>query len=494
MKNIKYAFFLLLMMSSLSCKKWLELKPTDGLVREDFWQTKEQLQSAVIGCYSSLLSPDLVQQMFVWGEARADMVASTNFTTINEVNLMNAEIQSTNPLTNWNILYSIINNCNTVIEYGPEVIKHDNTINQEQLDAYIAEARGIRAYMYFYLLRVWGEAPLQLKGTVSDAKIDILPKSSQEEIYNQIVEDLNFAAEHAVTTFRNQDQDKGRMTRYTIYALQADVYLWMDKYKECIEACDRIINSNRFGLYDGSNPSDWYSAVFFKGNSTESIFELQFDAQRLNPWFATFADAASRRYTAAVSVQDELFPGDPLKPEEKDIRGDGGSYRGSDLVIWKHAGTLDANAVVTQNTSTRHWFVYRYADILLMKAEALAWVNKGQDALALIDIIRARAHALETTLESPDPNSPQAVSDYILKERAREFAFEGKRWFDLLRNAKRNNYARLDIITSMISRIAPPDRQQSMITKYQDVRSHFLPISISELQANKLLKQNPFYQ
>lgn len=495
-RNIKCWLVAIMFVSvSTSCNKWLELKPGDGLVKQDYWSTKEQLQSAVIGCYSSLLNPVLTENMFVWGELRADMVTTTNFTRLEQINIMNAEIQSTNAYTNWNVLYSTINFCNIVIENGPEVLKHDNTLTQQQLDSYLAEAKGIRALMYFYLLRVWGEAPIQLKGTVSDAELEIVAKSSKEDIYNLIVSDLEFAAQHAVTSYGNADQDKGRLTKYSIYALQADVYLWQDRYTECIEACDRVINSSRFGLYDGSNPSDWYSTVFFRGNSNESIFEFQFDQQRLNGWFSTFSDVAARKFIASPTIiQDEVFPADPQDAEAKDIRGDGASYRASDGVIWKHAGTLDLNTPVSQTNSFRHWFVYRYADILLLKAEALAWSNKGQEALDIINVIRTRANALESTLEFPDVASPESVSDYILKERSREFAFEGKRWFDILRNAKRNNYARLNLITDMVGKIASPDRQQSIITKYRDVNSHYLPVHLSELQANKLLEQNPFYQ
>jgi hypothetical protein len=86
------------------------------------------------------------------------------------------------------------------------------------------------------------------------------------------------------------------------------------------------------------------------------------------------------------------------------------------------------------------------------------------------------------------------LTDYILEERARELAFEGKRWFDVLRNAKRNNYARLDILISIAVKSAPPDRQQSIINKLLDSNSHYLPILLSELQISQNLEQNPFYK
>jgi hypothetical protein len=494
-KNIKIKLLVLvLLLATSSCKKWLDLKPQDGIVREEFWNTKEQLQSAVIGCYASMLTGTLVQNMFLYGELRADMLVATNFTFTSEIDIMNADIQSTNTMANWASLYSTINYCNTVIEYGPKVLESDGTLSQEQLDAYLAEAKGLRAYLYFNLLKVWGEVPLQLKASSSDSKIEQLPKSSKQEVYDQIVSDLEFAAKHAKNTYGNQDMDKGRLTRYSIYALQADVYLWDEKYAECIAACDKIIASNKFGLIDGKNPSSWFFNVYSKGNSNESIFELQFDQQALNPWFNLLGNTG-RRFTASpLIVPDEIFIVDGVNPDNKDIRGDGGSFRASDGVIAKHVvSTHGGEGFLAETSSYRHWFVYRYADVLLLKAEALAWSNKGQEALSLVETIRTRANAVESTLESPDPTIAADVSDYILRERAREFAFEGKRWFDLLRHSKRNNYARINIITDVISKIARPDKQQSMITKYKDPRSHYLPIHISELQADKLLVQNPFY-
>ncbi|MEJ6980711.1 RagB/SusD family nutrient uptake outer membrane protein [Pedobacter sp. P351] len=497
-KNIKYKILLvMLVLSSTSCNKWLELKPQDGIVREDFWTTKEQLQSAVIGCYTSLLNPTLVTNMFIWGELRADMVVLNPSAgqRPEDVNYTTAEILPTSALVNWSSLYTTINYCNTVIEFGPQVLASDPTLTQQQLNGYLAEARALRGLMYFYLLRVWGEVPLQLKASSSDSNIEQLAKSSKEEVFNQIVSDLDFAAVNAVTTYGtrlNEPMDKGRITTYAVYAIQADVYLWMDKYEECVAACDKVINSGRFGLIEGGN-AGWFNTVFVQGNSAESIFEIQFDNQALNPWYNTFANVP--RFVASALVTDELYGTDAVDPMNvKDVRGDGASFRVNDKFIWKHIGTNNINNTVTANSSNRHWFLYRYADILLLKAEALAWLSRGQESLDLINVIRDRANALPVTEQSPDIASPEELSDYILAERAREFAFEGKRWFDLLRHAKRNDYARLDLITNMIATIAPSDIQQSMITKYRDVRSHYLPIAFSELQADKLLEQNAFYK
>ena len=178
-----------------------------------------------------------------------------------------------------------------------------------------------------------------------------------------------------------------------------------------------------------------------------------------------------------------------------DIRGDGASARSTDNMIWKYSGLSNDNR--TQRASTQyfaHWFVYRYADILLMKAEAANQLNNGQEALDLITKIRTRATAVAATNPSPGPNDKTAIADFILDERRREFAFEGKRWYDLLRNARRNNYQRLNILLQMVTNTVPADRQQSAIAKYRDFNSHYFPIYFYELQTDKNLIQNPFYK
>ncbi|MBC8053912.1 MAG: RagB/SusD family nutrient uptake outer membrane protein [Sphingobacteriaceae bacterium] len=502
-KNIKFSFLaFILLLSATSCNKWLELKPQDGIIREDFWKTKEQLRSAVFGAYSSLLAvpekrPGLMQNMLVWGELRADMMGIGSSFTNNDMDYKNNEILPNSVYSNWATLYNTINVCNTVIEFGPTVRDNDKTISEAEVNEYLAEAYGLRAYMYFYLLRLWGEVPLQLKASSSDSKIEQLAKSSKEVIYNQIVSDLDFAARNIAENYGSNDQNKGRLTVYGIYALQADVYLWGENYTECIAACKRIEDSGKFGLIEGTDPELWFRELYITGNSNESIFEIQFDRDSQNPWFSLLA-AIPNRYAATFYMDDFFGITDPTTPTIRDIRSNGASYNQAlSGMLWKHVGTnYGSNTAVLNGNSDHNWIVYRYADILLMKAEALAWTGDGVKALELVDIIRNRSTPIfNGTVETVDPGIPYQVSDYILKERAREFAFEGKRWFDLLRHAKRKGYERgAQVIVDAVSKVAPPDRAEVILNKFKDYRNHYLPIATSELLADKNLVQNPYYK
>jgi hypothetical protein len=502
-KNIKFAALLIVtIVCSTSCKKWLETKPVDGRIREDYWKTQDQLRAAVVGCYVSLANTTLVQDFFEWGELRADMIALTPSTTNEEGQFASANILATSSLTKWNVVYSVINNCNTVIQYGPSVMNSDPTLTQTQLNAYLAEARGLRALMYFYLVRTFGEVPLQLTATSSDSTIQLLAKSSREDVLKVIVDDLTFAEQNSVLSFGSDARlNKGRLTRYGINAIQADVYLWMagsdhpEYYTNCITACDKVINSGSFGLIDGSSQIDWYTNVFFNGNSNESIFEIQFDSQLLNPFYDMFGNPSGKHFVGAPTLMDQVFTTDPVDPVNvKDIRGDAGSIRATDNVIWKFVGTPNINTIRTLSTTYAHWFFYRYADILLLKAEACAWAGKGQTALDLVTAIRTRARALPGSAQFPSATDPEAITEYILAERQREFAFEGKRWFDVLRCAKRDNYANINLIYPVVGTNAGSSKGLLIQGKYADIRSHYLPINVAELAADKNLVQNPFYQ
>jgi starch-binding outer membrane protein, SusD/RagB family len=497
-----------------SCKKWLDLKPEDGIIKEEFWKTKEQVNAAVLGIYAGMMEgssgsyttsgyvPSLSELFFVWGECRGDNIAPATFISADDLDLVNVNTQPTNVNVNWRPFYRIINLCNTVIEKAPEVLTQDNTFSQTQLDNYLSEAYAVRALMYFFLVRSFGDVPLKLEATLSDQNIQPLAKSPQSAVLEQVVNDLKLAEAKGVTTYGTQGSDKGRITKYTVNAILADVYLWMDKFNEALAECNKVINSQRFGLIKGAtingtlieyNP-DWFNMLYYTGNSNEGIFELQFDAQKLNPYYPIFSSSiSSRRWIMHPTIMERVFTVDFTNDLNYDIRGDGASVRAATSTIWKYVGA-SATALRSIDQSFAHWIFYRYADILMMKAEALNELGQGAAALDIIYTIRKRANALAATDLMPSPGDKSLIQDFILQERAREFAFEGKRWYDVLRFAKRNNYARIGVLLSSVAMSVSSNLQQSAQAKMQDHNSHYFPIYLFELQSNNLLVQNPFYR
>lgn len=493
-RNIFTAGLLLLVAFVSACDKWLDLKPQDGVIAEEYWQNKEHIRSAVTGIYISLITEvyarrHLSQELFMHGEIRTDMVELSAFATQEMIEYQYANMLPTNTLSNWGMFYKIINYCNNVIDNAPAVMGRDATLSQEELDAYVGEALAIRAWMYLNLARIWGDVPIKLYYTASDEEVEAMAKSPQAQVLETVVADLERALPMVRETFgMSIAADKGKVTKYTVHALLADAYLWQDEFQKAADACDAIIASEKFDLVPGA---DWLSQIFGQGNSVEGIFELQYDQQQLNPFYGWFRQVPP--FMAAANVYEDLFMFDLNDPNNFDVRGDQGALSTANNMIYKYHGWSRTQSKSLEESYT-HWIVYRYADILLMKAEALNHLGRGQEALDLIYTIRERANAMEGNDLAPGADDQYGITEFLVAERAREFAYEGKRWFDVLRNARRNNYERLDLITSMVLNFAPADRQQAMLNKYRDVNSHYLPIYFQEILRNGgVLEQNPFY-
>lgn len=496
MNIYKRLIFLFVIPLFISCEDALDLRPQDGIIREEFWKTKEDVQAAVIGAYSSLLnSPPGVRDrpipdyLFMWGELRGDMAIPTARASRDERDIATMNILPTNPLTNWSAFYRVINYCNTILDLAPAAQEMDPTFSPEELEGFMAEALAIRAYMYFTLARTFGDVPLKLEATLSDTDNFQIPKSPQQEVLEQVAADLEEAEALARENYGSNMANKGRFTTYAINAMQADVYLWLGEYNKTIEAANEIINSGNFALIPSNN--SWFTTVFAEGNSSESIFELQYSLQNQNPFYDMFVERP--RYQVAPTVLEDVFGINMNDPTEQDIRGERASMVASSATIYKYNG-LNRSERKPRNESDTNWFVYRYADVLLMKAEALNQLGRGAEALSIIEKVRERAEAIELTQMQVSADDTEGITDYILAERARELAFEGKRWYDVLRNARRNNYERIDLIKNMAITSVPPELQQSVLAKLENPNSHYLPIYFYELYANKALEQNPFYQ
>lgn len=483
-----------------SCNKWLELKPVDGIIREEFWQTKEQVQAAVNGMYASMMggtvSADinverpLPELFFLWGEARADMMIPTARATSEEIDITTLNILPTNRIVNWRFVYQTINYCNTVIDLAPAVLQSDATFTQSMLNEAMGQALAMRGLLYFYLVRSFRDVPLKLNATISDQDLIPIPKTSGDSIMLQVVDDLRRAETMVPESYGNFIRDKGRITRFAVNAILADAYLWMDRYNECIAECNKVVNSNRFGLLAGD--VTWFDRLYVQGGSAEHIFSLQFDAQKLNSFYFMHT-TVNRRWSAASHLMEDVFGLDIINfPPLEDIRGNNGSLRASDFTIWKYVGANANGNLRTLEESSADWIFYRFADIVLMRAEALNELNQPINAWEEVKKIRERAGAFDFK-GLPDSTNKTSMQDFILEERQREFAFEGKRWYDVLRVAKRNNYQRLDLLLTMATISVPPDRQQSALAKLRDVNSHYFPIFLNEVQTNRMLQQNPFY-
>jgi hypothetical protein len=168
-------------------------------------------------------------------------------------------------------------------------------------------------------------------------------------------------------------------------------------------------------------------------------------------------------------------------------------------VLWKYVGTEGTPSTVTgaaqsgyrngNQESDANWIVYRYPDILLMKAEALAQQSEFEQALQLVNQVRNRARVEPAA----DISSKNALEDIILEERAKELCGEGKRWFDLIRLGRRNNFERKDRFIEILADNKSYEEAEVIRSKYSNPDSWYLPIHQDEIDQNNQLVQNPYY-
>jgi starch-binding outer membrane protein, SusD/RagB family len=487
----KYFLISLIVLMQVSCNDWLELQPPGGLVRDEFWKTKEDVESVLMAAYSSFASMD--RMLFIYGEVRGDLLKGDVSQPRNEQFLMENNIYPDNSISNWNRFYQVINYSNEVIKNAPIVRGIDNTFTDFQMFSLLSEAYFLRSLSYFYLVRLYRDVPLILDPAETDDADFYLPKSTEEVVLNQIVDDLEKNRAFAPSGgFRTIEENKGRASKAAFDALLADIALWRFNYEDALRHIQRFEALSRESRDFLLMPSSRWFELFFPGNSLESIFEFQFDGNR-NQLNGTYG--LTQRFSYQYDPSQKALEMFAFEFSSEIVRGEGSSirkYGDDDYIIWKYVGQApDGQTARTgANQSSANWIVYRLADVLLMKAEALSQLERYNESLMIINTIRERANVPALSLA----NNPVAFEDAILQERALELAYEGKRWFDLLRMGRRNNFARKDKLIEIIVSNVPSTQKRILAVKLTNPLGWYLPIFDGEIERNKNLVQNPYYE
>lgn len=485
---------LLLLLSTLSCNSWLDLQPENQQTSDMFWESKEEVLAVLMSAYKQMRG---CQDKFVeWGELRGDGISLGAKATGDEQKIKSLDIVTSNGVCKWDDVYIVIGRANSVLKYGPQVLKRDPTFSQEVLNSYAAEAIFLRSVCYFYLVRTFECVPLVLEPYVDDSQEYAMPVSEENDVLQRITDDLYAYLEKCKPGYEETSikwQNKGRATQWAFYALIADIELWRGNYDKALEACQAIYRSKRFEMAAREN---WYS-IFYPGNSSEGIFELQYLSDGLSQnselWGWFYNDGSNTRFLLGSKAAN-LFENE--ESVETDLRGTKATYDPANQTIWKYGGTgiLGIGAKRSDKEKDANWIFYRLTDIKLMEAEAL--VMKGgeenlQKAHNIVTEIRNRAGL---TVALPLAESEEDALKMVLDERVCEFVGEGKRWFDILRVAKRDGYKyKKYLLDVLLDGISAKDRP-IWNSKLSDVKSYYLPIHEKEIENGKgVLVQNPYY-
>jgi starch-binding outer membrane protein, SusD/RagB family len=508
---------ILLVIAGTACKKWFVIVPDDGIYSQSYWKDRSDLEGALAGCYSAFSRS--VSKIFVLSEIRTDMLVEGSKSNGDMFKLKEGRIANSNSFVGWSEFYYTINLCNTVIKNGPKVLQSDLSISPAEVRSLLAEAYYLRSLTYFYLVRLYKEVPLILDPYENNEQTFNVPKSSEQAILSQITTDLETNQSYAVNEFTSSTfinaattddfyrayYNKGRVTKYAYWALMADVYLWTNENQKCVDACDSIINSGSFQLLTDTRVQDsdgaygtnswfqnFYSTLY---NFDEHIFTILYLANTGSNNVARYLSPDGEfNLVSNGSLLNDLYV------NTNDVRGNAATYLSSGYNVWKWVGTTEGNSTlrraigsINTNTSDQqnpNWIIYRLADVILMKAEAEGELGNLDLSNQLVNVIRRRAGAV--IYDDPAADI-QANEDRVLLERQLELAFEGKRWFDLIRNAKRNNWARKSLVVEAALRSSTLVSQGTIAASVSDTLGMYYPIAKDELSKNSSLVQNPFY-
>lgn len=506
-KIVKLTMLAALAVGATSCSDFFELKPQNQLVLDEFWQSESDVLSVVGSCYRTMQEQGFMQRVVIWGEFRSDNVILGNGDGGDISNIANLNILPSNSYTRWEDFYEVINLCNTVEHFAPQAAEIDPNFTTNQLNGYIAEVKGLRALCYFILVRTFRDIPLVLEPVIDDTQSFQVAQSDPEEVLQFLVDDLKQIEPKAFTSWSNKAYTKGRMTQNAIRALIADISLWLNNYDDCIEYCNRVINdTNNVITLDTS--AAYYRDIFIDGNSSESIFELQFS--RTSSTVANYTTVSyygtdggsssvmnSYDFTSTELFEktdhryyDYFYPSTSgVCPIKKYV-----SYRTDVNIDNVNSGSYSD---LQYNAGNSNWIFYRLPDIYLMKAEAL--VESGgslEEAYQLVSYTFDRANPdLEPGSVQPDAvGSRDAMRQLVVDERQREFLFEGKRYYDIIRRINRNR-GQFSVIVNqcLVPKYVTLD-QATVTRKLSDYDALFMPINETELKTNLELVQNPFYK
>ena len=440
----------LLGFSFSSCSDFLEQNPQTDLSENDFYKTADDIASAVNGAYSSLQESDIYGNWYVFGEIPSDNTRnqlSGSVTTQNEFDQFYIDTQNSMIANFWKAAYKVINRTNTVLGRIDGI-----EINAELANRYKLECKFIRALMYFNLVRVYGDVPLVLKEISISESYEIL-REPKENVYNQIIADLKEAQGLPVSYSTAED---GRATQGAAKALLANVYMTLHKYAEAETILAEIINSGRYSLLEntpGSLNIDGYKNVFspVNHNSKEGIFEIQFlkgGYGEGSNYANNFAPENSGTNVVAVGgTGGNNIPEMDIYNayEEGDLRRDFsmslGYYDNRKNNEWVESRYVCKfmDVPYQNNDASNNYPVIRYADVILMYAEALNQNGKTAEACKYLNMTRRRGFGYQTTETSPVDLQTTDKAQFALmveQERRVELAFENHRWFDLIRTGR----------------------------------------------------------
>ncbi len=473
-----FGLALLLTLGLPACQDPLKEEVYSFISTETFYKTEDDALAAVVAAYQPFIADQYYQRMYYQVlELPADQVTLLRNPTFMMVE--NFNITADHPFMSdlWLGIYRGVNRANTVIDRVSKI-----SMDEGKRATLVAEGHFIRAYNYFNLVRLFGAVPLSVSEVDLVGETDV-PKGSVDEIYELIINDLKIAENDLPPT--RSGPELGRATRWAAKTLLADVYLTRERWAEAAAKAAEVMASGQHRLLND------FSEVFRESreNNEESIFSIQFNTVN-GHWIASFSHAGGTDNPQCFSGV-QVFQVDEksdmwLNWDAQDGRRGFTVYdkfvnrAGKTVSVYDTPrptpafGKYNAPNEPAISNCPLNLHAYRYAEVLLLFAEATSQANGGPNAAAYDAVNQVRRRAYKQPLGQPSAFDlapgldAQAFRSAVVKERSYEFVMEGKRLYDLMRT---NQF---------------PQILQTLGKSYNP-KARLLPIPQAEIDANDAL-------
>jgi hypothetical protein len=455
MKTVTIALITLLIIQG-GCSNFLEENLQGKFSSATFYQTQQDALLAVNGVYNSTTFTSTSNWLWVFGDvASDDAIKGGGDGDTPEIRFIDNFTYSTNNNIleqTWKYYYEGITRANYLLYFGPGI-----SMDIALKNRILGEAKFLRAYFYFNLVNIYGEVPLKILPPLSSSEIN-LPQSSVDDVYKQIEADLHDASKVLSKTYSGPDL--GRATKGAAWGLLAKVHLYRAEWSDALSAIDSLEASAPYSLVQV------YKNNFLDStqNNMESIFEIQHlrgQSPGMGSTLSQYFSPPTNGYYFNPPLQNFI--------DEFEVTGLGTSDPRLDYTVgragqkwvngepfdpsWSPTGYLNRKSVEPKKgllpigDSGLNYVYLRYADILLMRAEALNELNRGGEAIIPLNLVRKRAresYLYDNNLPGvgvipanllPDvtDSGQSSLRGAIRHERRVELGFEFHRYFDLMR-------------------------------------------------------------
>lgn len=493
-------FTLLFGVSLLAGCDFYDVNPENGLKEGDYYQNRNDLNAGAFGIYAAL-APE-VHKFLLWGSARADMV------TVGEegadayvTEFVNNNVTTLNPYTDYSGLYKAIARCNRQLEHIAEVQRLDKSMSDAGFKAYCGEAYFVRALCYFYLVRTYKEFPVLLEDiseeiTYQDEKGNTLKMNtlslSEEEVraialqpvdkqkvWEVIISDVKKAMSMLRTDYNWNgvgslpvEQKYGRATLTAAYALACEVALWTNRFQQASAYADLVVNASGYGVGTAGN---WGAQFYSRWASPFSMFLLGYtydgslEKNRLQEFTSPYPEDGGRYLLKPVKhVVDSIFS------DAADIRI-ANSYKRIDKLdmIWKYIGQDNGTSMRKPYESNASWHIIRTSDILLWKGIIENRLGNLSGAYYFLNLVRAQ-RGLDEYNQDEIAFTMEEMEDMLFLERARELAFEGQRWYDLL--FMETVLGKTGVLPAAVAQKYPKAERAAVKAYLEDQNHWYLPV------------------